>query len=155
MTTASDRLRVTQRVRGTREKVYRAFGDPRLARKWGPDGCRVVSFKATMRVGGTFREAMKCDGDVHTAYGVYKKIAPNKAVVFTHQWREEDSVETLVRVEFKDRKGGTEIVLTQRGFRDAAETRGHKKGWASALKNFAKLYATQDGARSVNRQRAG
>ena len=155
MTTASDRLRVTQLVRGTREDVYRAFSDPRLARKWGPDGCRVISFKAAMRVGGTFREAMRCGGDVHTAYGVYKRITPNKAVVFTHQWKEERPVETLVRVEFKVAKGGTEIVLTQRGFRDAAETRGHKKGWASALKNFARLYAAQDGARDVDRQRAG
>ena len=68
MTRASDRLQVTQLVRGKREQVYRAFADPRLARKWCPDGCRVVSFKADMRVGGSFREAMNCGGDVHTAY---------------------------------------------------------------------------------------
>ena len=145
MTSASDRLRVTQFVRGKRQKVYQAFSDPRLARKWGPEGCRVVSFKAGMRVGGTFRETMNCGGDVHTAYGVYKKITPNKAVVFTHQWKEEDPVETLVRVEFKDRKGGTEIILTQKGFRAASEARGHKKGWSSALKSFAKVYAAEDG----------
>jgi uncharacterized protein YndB with AHSA1/START domain len=87
MPSAGDRLRVTQFVRGTREEVYRAFSDPRLARKWAPDGCRAV-----------------------------------------HQWKEEDPVETRVRVEFKDRKGGTEVVLTQKGFREASEARGHKKG---------------------------
>ena len=145
MASTVDRLRVTQFVRGAREAVYRAFSDPRLARKWAPDGCRVVSFKAGMRVGGTFRETMNCGGDVHTAHGVYKKITPNKSVVFTHQWKEEEPVETLVRVEFRDRRGGTEIVLTQQGFRAAAEARGHRKGWSSALKNFATVYAAQDG----------
>ena len=144
MTRASDRLQVTQLVRGKREQVYRAFADPRLARKWCPDGCRVVSFKADMRVGGSFREAMNCGGDVHTAYGVYKRITPNRAVVFTHQWKEAQPVETLVKVEFKDKRGGTEIVLTQAGFKDASEARGHKKGWSSALKNFARLYAAAD-----------
>jgi uncharacterized protein YndB with AHSA1/START domain len=104
MAGAGDRLRVTQFVRGTREEVYRAFSDPRLARKWAPDGCRAV-----------------------------------------HQWKEEDPVETRVRVEFKDRKGGTEVVLTQKGFREASEARGHKKGWSSALKSFAKVYAAADG----------
>jgi uncharacterized protein YndB with AHSA1/START domain len=145
MTKTHDRLRVTQLVRGKREQVYQVFADPRLAREWGPDGCRVVSFKADMRVGGTFRAAMNCGGDVHTAYGVYKKITPDKAVAFTHQWKEEHPVQTLVSVEFKDKKGGTEIVLTQTGFRDTSEARGHKKGWSSALKNFAKVYAAEDG----------
>jgi uncharacterized protein YndB with AHSA1/START domain len=145
MTRTSDRLRVTRLVRGKREQVYRAFADPRLARKWCPDGCRVVSFKADMRIGRAFREAMNCGGDVHTAYGVYKKITPDKAVVFTHQWKEEHPVETLVTVEFKDTKGGTEIVLTQTGFSDASDARGHRKGWSSALKNFANVYAAEDG----------
>ena len=68
MTRASDRLQVTKLVRGKREQVYQAFADPRLARKWCPDGCRVVSFKADMRVGGSFREAMSCGGG--RAYGL-------------------------------------------------------------------------------------
>src|SRR5262245_40905827 len=102
MARTSDRLRVTQLVRGTRDEVFRAFSDPRLARKWGPDGCRMLSFRADMRAGGRFRESMKCDGDVHTAHGVYKKITPDRRVVFTHQWKEEHPVKTLVRIEFKD-----------------------------------------------------
>ena len=90
-------------------------------------------------MGGTFRERMSCNGKVYTAYGVYKKIIPGKTVVFTHQWEEEDPVETLVTLEFKDKKGETEIVLTQTGFREAAEAKGHKEGWSSALASFATL----------------
>lgn len=136
---AVDRLRVTQLIRDKRERVFQAFRDPKLARKWAPDGCRMVSFKADMRVGGTFRESMDCGGERHTAYGVYRKITPARTVVFTHQWEGEQPVETLVTFEFKDKKGGTEIVLTQTGFRDAAEAKGHEEGWSSALANFARL----------------
>ena len=146
-------LQVTQLVRDGREEVYRAFSDAKLAHQWAPDGCQVVSFTADMRVGGTFRERMNCDGKVYTAHGVYQKIVPGKSVVFTHQWEEDDDpVETLVTLEFKDRKGATEIVLTQTGFREASEAKGHKEGWSSALASFAALVE----ARSESRpQKAG
>src|SRR5262245_59591421 len=98
-------LRMTKVVRATTENVYDAFSDPELARQWAPDGCQMVSFDADMREGGTFRERMSCGGKVYSAHGVYKKIVPGKTVVFTHQWEEEHPVETLVTVEFKDKKG--------------------------------------------------
>jgi uncharacterized protein YndB with AHSA1/START domain len=139
MAQPTHRLKVTQMVRDDRETVYEAFSDPELARQWAPDGCQVLSFAADMRVGGTFRERMSCSGKVYTAHGVYKKIVPGKTVIFTHQWEEDDPVETLVTLEFKDKKGGTEIVLTQTGFREAAEAKGHTEGWSSALASFATL----------------
>jgi uncharacterized protein YndB with AHSA1/START domain len=143
--TKSDRLRVTQPVPAKRQKVFQAFSDPKLARKWGPDGCRVVSFEAELREGGAFRQVMKCDGKLHTAYGVYKKVLTGRKVVFTHQWEEEDPVETLVTFEFRDTKGGTDIVLTQTGFQDASVAKGHEEGWASALARFAKMFASKRG----------
>jgi uncharacterized protein YndB with AHSA1/START domain len=149
MATPTLRLRVAQVVRADREAVYQAFSDPNLAQQWPPDGCQVVSFDADMRVGGKFRETMSCDGKVHTAHGVYQKIVPAKTVAFTHQWEEEHPVETLVTLEFKDRKGATEIVLTQTGFREASEATGHKEGWSSALARFAALVE----ARSESRPR--
>ena len=133
------RLRVTQPIRESRDKVWRAFSDPTLARQWAPDGCEVVSFAADMRVGGTFRERMSCGGTLYTAHGVYTKIIPGRTVVFTHQWEEELPVETVVTVEFKDKKAATEIVLTQTGFREASEAKGHREGWSSALASFARI----------------
>jgi uncharacterized protein YndB with AHSA1/START domain len=143
--TKTDRLRVTQLVPAKRQKVFQAFSDPKLAREWGPDGCRVVSFEAEMRVGGAFRQVMKCDGELHTAHGVYRRIIPDKKVVFTHQWEDEHPVETVVTFEFRDTKAGTDIVLTQTGFRDASVAKGHEEGWASALARFAKMFASKRG----------
>jgi uncharacterized protein YndB with AHSA1/START domain len=48
-----------------------------------------------------------------------------------------------VTFEFKDREGGTEIVLTQTGFRDASVAKGHEEGWSSALANLATLFAAK------------
>jgi uncharacterized protein YndB with AHSA1/START domain len=140
MAAASKRLRVIQRIRGSREEVFKAFGDPKLARKWAPEGCRMASFEADMHVGGKFRQILQCGGDRHVAYGEYRKIVPDREVVFTHQW-EEDPVETLVTVRFKSGKSGTEVALSQTGFQDAASAKGHKDGWSSALASFAKVFA--------------
>jgi uncharacterized protein YndB with AHSA1/START domain len=123
--------------------VFRAFSDPKLARRWGPDGCRVVSFEADMRVGGAFRQTMTCGGKRLIAHGVYRKIVPGKEVVFTHQWEEERPVPTRVTVSFHPVKGSTEIVLRQTGFRQASEAAGHERGWASALARFARIVAAQ------------
>jgi uncharacterized protein YndB with AHSA1/START domain len=103
----------------------------------------MVSFEADIRVGGTYRQTMRCGDERYTAHGVYRKIVPDKEVVFTHQWDEERPVETLVTVSFRATPGGTEIVLRQTGFRGAAEAAGHAKGWSSALANFAKLVAAR------------
>jgi uncharacterized protein YndB with AHSA1/START domain len=155
MSATRHRMRVAQVVRGTRGRVFQAFSDPKLARRWGPDGCRVVSFTADMRVGGTFREVMSCDGERHTAHGVYRKIVPEKQVVFTHQWEEEDPVETLVTVGFRDKGRQTEIVLTQTGFRDAAAAKGHAEGWSSALATFARVFAAKGRGRAPAGTRPG
>lgn len=153
MATAADRLRVTQKIRDTRERVFEAFSDAELARQWAPNGCEMVAFDAGMRVGGTLREQMRCDGKTYTAHGVYKEIVPGKRVVFTHQWEDDDPVETLVTVEFEDKGGGTEVVLTQTGFREAAEAKAHEEGWSSALANFATL--VEDGGKRRAKKAAG
>jgi uncharacterized protein YndB with AHSA1/START domain len=101
----------------------------------------MVSFEADMRVGGAFRQAMRCEGDRHVAHGEYRKIVPDEEVAFTHQWEEERPVETLVTIKFKDAKGGTEVVLSQTGFKDVVVARGLQKGWSNALASFAKVFA--------------
>ena len=62
-------------------------------------------------------------------------------MTFTHQWEEDDPVETLVTIRFKPGKSGTEMVLSQTGFKDAASAKGHQEGWSSALASFAKVFA--------------
>jgi activator of Hsp90 ATPase-like protein len=46
-----------------------------------------------------------------------------------------------VTIRFEPGKSGTEMVVSQTRFKDAASARGHKEGWSSALASFAKVFA--------------
>ncbi len=141
MAATKDRLQVTQFISGKREKVFQAWTDRDLVNKWlCPEECRVTRNEADVRVGGKFRESMKCGKDIHTVFGAYREIVPGKKLVFTHQWDEPNSIETVVAVELTDKNGGTEVMLTQQGFTNAASAKGHEEGWASALRNLAKQF---------------
>lgn len=141
MPATKDSLKVTQFISGRREKVFQAWTDPVLVKKWlCPGECRVTFNQADVRVGGKYRETMKCGADSHTVFGAYREIVPGKRLVFTHEWEEPNSIETVVAVELRDKNGGTEVMLTQHGFLDAATAKGHEEGWASALRNLARQF---------------
>ena len=160
MATASKRLKVTQFVRGPREAVFEAFGDPKLARKWAPEGCRMASFEADMHVGGKFRQVMRCGGDRHVAYGEYRRIVPGRGgSPSPTSGRRSDRVQAPRDASrFKAReKGGTEIVLVaDTGFlrgprREAARPPG--RAGRAALASFAKVVAARRAPAAVDRRR--
>ena len=115
-------------------------GEKCFVDKWVPDGCKFVSSEADIRMGGKFRETMNCGGETYVAHGVYQEIVPNQKIVFTHQWKEQNPIETVVTVKFREKKDGTEIILTQTGFSDPSAAKSHEEGWSSALANFAKTF---------------
>jgi uncharacterized protein YndB with AHSA1/START domain len=141
MAATKNSLQVTQFISSKRKNVFQAWTDQDLVNKWlCPEECRVTYNEADVRVGGKFRESMKCGDNIHTVFGAYREIVPDKKLVFTHQWEEPNSIETEVAVELTDQNGGTEVALTQRGFINAASAKGHEEGWASALRNLAKQF---------------
>ncbi len=50
---------------------------------------------------GKYRESMQCGDDIHTVFGTYREIVPNRRLAFT-----------------------------QKGFANAAAAKGHEEGWA-------------------------
>jgi uncharacterized protein YndB with AHSA1/START domain len=144
MTATQDNLQVTRFIRGQREKVYEAWTRPDLVAQWlCPTECSVVSNEAKVRVGGAYRETMKCDSELYTVFGTYKEIVPNEKLVFTHRWENSKASETVATVAFVDRSGGTEVTLRQVGFDDPANAKSHEAGWTSALENLAQFIASQ------------
>jgi uncharacterized protein YndB with AHSA1/START domain len=118
--------------------VWRAWTDPDVLGRWlCPQECTVVSLAGDLRVGGAYRETMRCGDDDLTVTGRYLEIVPERRLVFTHRWEEEGAPETVVTVELRARAGRTEVMLTQRGFASEASAEGHRAGWASALENLA------------------
>jgi uncharacterized protein YndB with AHSA1/START domain len=141
MVTTNDSLQVTQFIRGESKKVFLAWTDAELVSKWlCPEECRVISNEGDVRVAGKFRESMQCGDDIYTVYGDYREVVPGTKLVFTHQWDEPGSIETVVTVDLSEKNGGTEVTLVQKGFANAATAKGHEEGWASALRNLARLF---------------
>lgn len=135
---AARRIVVTRMIEAPVALVWKAWTEKEHTSRWiCPEDCTVLSCEAEVRVGGEYRESMRCKGEVHTVTGVYREIAPEQRLVFTHRWDEPDAPETVVVVEFRAKGRGTEIVLTQTNLRNAASAKGHEGGWTSALSHLA------------------
>ncbi len=142
MTTATNTsVRVSQRIRATPERLFRAWTDPKeLARWWRMEGDGWAFAGATLdaRVGGRFRLAMTSpDGKAHIAVGEYQDVQRPTRLAFTWEWEDPESRvgDTLVTVELNDVGDGmTEVVLTHDRFGDAARAAGHEKGWSQLLR---------------------
>ena len=134
-------VRLSQRIRASQERLFRAWTDPRELVHWWRmegDGWAFAGADVDLEVGGRYRLAMTSpDGKLHAAYGVYREVDRPKRLAFTWEWEDPASKvgNTLVTVEFRRIDDETtELVLTHEGFTDAARAAGHDKGWAQLLR---------------------
>jgi uncharacterized protein YndB with AHSA1/START domain len=71
-----------------------------------------------------------------TCRGEYRELQPNKKIVFTWQWQDDEDWEdreSVVTVELSDRDGGTELRLSHEQLPNEQSRDGHTRGWNSAL----------------------
>jgi uncharacterized protein YndB with AHSA1/START domain len=136
-------LRLTHRFEAPRERVFDAWTDPELLRRWwaaAPDW-DTPSAEVDLRPGGRYRLSMRNPetGDVHTVGGEYTEVSRPERLVYTWAWEGEDAnrEETVVTVEFADRGGdATEVVLTHAGFASDESRTNHEHGWRGCLANL-------------------
>ena len=147
MVAPSPSANLTLNVRRTfdapRERVFRAWTDPRVLEQWwGPPGFTCPLAQVDLRVGGAYRLGMKPpQGDVFYLGGVFREVRPPERLVYTWKWEEdtETTGETLVTVEFRDLGARTEVVLTHERFPDAGAVARHEDGWSGCLVRLAAL----------------
>src|SRR3954464_7200682 len=104
----------------SRERVFDAWTDPELLRRWWAAGetWDTPLAEVDLRPGGRYRLSMHDpdSGNVHTVGGEYTEVTRPDRLVYTWAWEgESDSGESLVTVEFVAAGGGTEVVLTHTG----------------------------------------
>ena len=138
-------LRLERTFAAPRERVFRAWTDPaELARWFAPTDehtTKVIALEA--RVGGTYRVEMHApSGNVHTVTGTFREVRPPERLVFTWTWEGKDMGETLVTLEFRDRGGSTDLVLTHELFPTQEARDEHSRGWDGCLRRLAKLTGT-------------
>lgn len=144
MTTTDTAIRVSRLIKADPATVFEAWTRPEQLRQWSaPEGMDVDPVDVDLRVGGAYRICMKNpDGSAHTAFGVYREIEPPRRLSYTWAWEEagDEASETLVTVEFHDRGGSTEVILTHELFPDTETAGKHEQGWTSCLNRLEKLF---------------
>ena len=129
-------LRLRRTFAAPRQKVFRAWTDPEELKKWfapGDDYTTKVP-ELDLRAGGRYRIEMHSpDGNVHCVLGTYREVSPPDRLVYTWRWLDKDMSETLVTVEFHERGGQTEVVLTHELFPTAEWREKHAHGWEGCL----------------------
>jgi len=100
-----------------------------------------------LQVGGQYRIQMtNAEGQVHTAIGEYLEIIDPHKLVFTWGWEGGDGG-TVVRIDFKQQDGQTEITLTHDKFLSTEARDHHRQGWIGIFQqsdNYFSLPPTED-----------
>ena len=118
--------------------VYRAWSDPALAARWswGAEH-ETLSVELDCRPGGTWKQTIRnrTSGEVWTFDGIFQEVEPLRRLVHTFHWRGDKGQEegpSQVTIEFLERAGMTEVVITHRQL-DGAKVDGTRTGWEGVL----------------------
>jgi uncharacterized protein YndB with AHSA1/START domain len=138
-------VRISRVINADPDTLFRAWTEPDQLKRWScPEGSTLADVEMDLTVGGRYRLKMESpDGTVHTAVGVYRAVEAPHRLVYTWRWEEEayDVGETLVTVEFQDRGGASEVVLTHELFPNAEATGQHSDGWTSCFTKLEQIFA--------------
>jgi uncharacterized protein YndB with AHSA1/START domain len=138
-------LELTHRFAAPRERVFDAWTNPEVLKRWWAAGATWETPLAEVdaRQGGSYRLSMRTDeGEVHTVHGEYREVRPPERLAYTWAWEEgpepvvEASGNTLVVIDFLEDGDGTLVKLTHSGFANEQQREMHVHGWEAVLANL-------------------
>ena len=141
---SDDVLRLERLLDAPPERIFAAWTDPEILRRWWAAMPDWTTPEATtdVRPGGAYRLSMcGTDGVVRTVVGEYLEVDPPRRLVYTWQWEPHagqpvgDDV-TVVTVDFLAEGAGTRVRLEQRGLANAEDRARHEHGWNGCLDNL-------------------
>jgi uncharacterized protein YndB with AHSA1/START domain len=136
-------LVVRRLIPARREEVFAAWLDPASLEQWmRPGDVALATAEVDARVGGKFRIVMTHGGRDDEHRGEYLAIEPPSRLSFTWVSVNTDLLPTIVTVEFLERDGGTEVVLTHRRLPEARRD-AHRKGWTDILRRLGETLASE------------
>jgi uncharacterized protein YndB with AHSA1/START domain len=125
-------------IQSTCAKVYEAWTDPSLLRRWLAPGASVVTKTGIdLRTGGAFRIETEGPGGIDVYAGVYLELDPGKRIVMT--WRYEGLAgilrehESVVEVDLVAVEGATRITLTHRRLPSREVRDAYAGAWPDCL----------------------
>lgn len=140
-TTPAISLEVRRTIAAAPERVFQAWTEASALSRWFAPSTEftVIVHEADVRVGGRYRIEMRHNtGRQHIAFGTYREIVSPRRLVLTWNWEgETDRPETVVTVELQPAGGGSELVLTHRGFTTEKDRDDHNTGWTGCMTMLA------------------
>jgi len=136
-------IRLHRVLRGTPERVFRAFTHPDAMAKWLPPygfTCKVHHLDA--KVGGTFKMSFTnfTTGKSHSFGGKYLELKPNELIRYTDKFDDPTLPgEMKVTVTLKKVFCGTELNIVQEGVPDVIPAEACYLGWQESLAQLANL----------------
>jgi uncharacterized protein YndB with AHSA1/START domain len=116
-----------------RERVFQAWLDPASLAQWmRPGGATDATAEVDPKVGGRFRIVMIEGPKRFEHTGEYRVIEPPERLEFTWISQATDHQPTVVTIDFLERSGGTELVLTHRRL-PPNQVDSHRGGWTDIL----------------------
>jgi uncharacterized protein YndB with AHSA1/START domain len=153
----SDReLVLTRIINAPREKVFKAWTDPELLRKWfAPLPYTTPVAETDVRPGGASLIVMRGpDGRDFPNRGVYLEVVKNERLVFTdaytQAWEPSEKAFMTVILTFEDEDGKTKYTARVRHWtaadRETHEKMGFHQGWGQCADQLAALVEKPGGS---------
>ncbi len=137
------RLEIVRRLSGTPEDVFAAWTEPQVMKEWfAPPPMSVPSASVDLRPGGTYRvEMLSPGGQLHVAIGSYHEISPPTRLVMSWRWEGQEMPDTLLTIEIRAVKDGSELHLLHERFPSDQSRDQHKAGWEGCLGRLSERFA--------------
>ena len=136
-------IRLHRVLRGTPERVFRAFTHPDAMAKWLPPfGFTGKVHHIDLKVGGMHKMSFTnmTSGKSHSFGGKYLEIKPNELIRYTDKFDDANLPgEMQVTVTMKKVSCGTELTVVQEGVPDVIPAEACYLGWQESLMQLANL----------------
>src|SRR5499425_1388718 len=140
---STNTIRLHRVLRGSPEKVYRAFLDADAMAKWlPPNGFTGKVHHLESKVGGTHKMSFTnfTTGQNLSFGGTYLELAPHERIRYTDKFDDPNLPgELQVTITLKKVSVGTELNIVQAGVPDAIPVEACYLGWQESLRNLARL----------------
>lgn len=140
---ATGTVRLHRVLRGTPERIYRAFTNPEAMAKWLPPyGFTCKVHHMDVKVGGTYRMSFTnfTTGNGHAFGGVYRELVPNERLVYTDKFEDPSMPDEMVTtITLRKVACGTEVTAVQEGIPALIPVESCYLGWQESMDQLAKL----------------
>lgn len=151
-TPTSDReLILTRLIDAPRDKVFRAWTDPRLLKEWfAPRPWTISQAEIDVRSGGSSLVVLRSpEGEEFPLRGVYLEVVENEKIVttdaYTSAWEPSEKPFFTAIVTFEEEDGKTRYTARARHWtvadREGHEKMGFHEGWGQCADQLAALAA--------------